>query len=42
MELMCLRLCGEAQMITEPYHPNPCEVCGESHRPPVRLKPAEG
>jgi hypothetical protein len=28
MELMSIRLCGEAQIITEPYHPNPCEVCG--------------
>ncbi len=28
MELLCLRICGEAQMITEPYHPNPCERCG--------------
>ncbi len=28
MELMCVRLCGEAQVITEPYVPNPCERCG--------------
>jgi len=28
MELLCLRICGEAQMITEPYQPNPCERCG--------------
>ena len=28
MEFLCLRLCGEAQMITEPYQPNPCERCG--------------
>ena len=28
IELMCLRLCGEAQIITEPYVPNPCEDCG--------------
>ena len=27
MELMNIRLCGEAQIITEPYRPNPCEVC---------------
>lgn len=27
MELMNVRLCGEAQIITEPYKPNPCEVC---------------
>ncbi len=29
MELLCVRLCGEAQVITEPYHPNPCEICGD-------------
>jgi hypothetical protein len=29
MDLVCIRLCGEAQMITEPYVPNPCEICGE-------------
>jgi hypothetical protein len=23
-----IRLCGEAQIITEPYRPNPCETCG--------------
>jgi hypothetical protein len=28
MELMSIRLCGEAQIITEPYKPNPCEPCG--------------
>ena len=28
-QLMCVRLCGEAQVITEPYHPNPCERCDE-------------
>ena len=33
-ELLSLRLCGEAQIITEPYHPNPCEVCGEVPRQP--------
>jgi hypothetical protein len=40
VELMCLRLCGEAQMITEPYRPNPCEVCGEPRRQPIELEPA--
>ncbi len=30
-ELACLSLCGEAQLITEPYHPNPCEICGQTH-----------
>jgi hypothetical protein len=29
-ELFCVRLCGEAQVITEPYDPNPCEICGEA------------
>jgi hypothetical protein len=29
MELMGVRLCGEAQVITEPYVPNPCERCGD-------------
>jgi hypothetical protein len=28
IDVMCLRLCGEAQMINEPYVPNPCEQCG--------------
>lgn len=28
MELLSVRLCGEAQIITEPYRPNPCERCG--------------
>lgn len=28
IELANLRLCGESQVITEPYKPNPCEVCG--------------
>ncbi len=28
IELVKVRLCGEAQVITEPYKPNPCEVCG--------------
>lgn len=28
VELAALNLCGEAQIITEPYAPNPCERCG--------------
>lgn len=28
VELAALNLCGEAQIITEPYVPNPCEDCG--------------
>jgi hypothetical protein len=30
MELISLRLCGEAQIITEPFDPNPCEICGSA------------
>jgi hypothetical protein len=33
MELMNVRLCGEAQIITEPYVPNPCETCGTVRDP---------
>lgn len=33
MELFCIRLCGEAQMINEPYKPNPCERCGPTLTP---------
>lgn len=36
VELMAIRLCGEAQVITEDYVPNPCEVCG-SGRQDARL-----
>jgi hypothetical protein len=28
IELFSFRLCGEGQIITEPYRPNPCERCG--------------
>lgn len=31
-ELLTIRLCGEAQIITEDYHANPCEVCGGGER----------
>lgn len=34
-DVACVRLCGEAQVITEPYHPNPCEICGQVHRTPA-------
>ncbi|MCM3873275.1 MAG: hypothetical protein ND895_21545 [Pyrinomonadaceae bacterium] len=27
LQLFCIRLCGEAQVITEPYKPSPCEQC---------------
>jgi len=29
LQLLCLRLCGEAQVINEAYRPNPCEGCGD-------------
>jgi hypothetical protein len=38
VELLCLRICGESQVITEPYHPNPCECCGA----PAGMTPAPG
>jgi hypothetical protein len=31
-EIVTLRLCGEAQIITEPYRPSPCEVCSDDQR----------
>jgi hypothetical protein len=31
-DIACVRLCGEAQVITEPYEPNRCEICGRVHR----------
>ena len=36
VELLSVRLCGEAQVITEPYRPNPCEHCGERAQEPSR------
>ncbi|MBV9248457.1 MAG: hypothetical protein JO227_04325 [Acetobacteraceae bacterium] len=36
IELVRLRLCGEGQVITEPYVPNPCE-CG--YLPPAEPAP---
>ncbi len=36
VELLCVRLCGEGQVITEPYRPNPCEQC---KRPQVKPRP---
>jgi len=33
-ELLCLRLCGQGQVITEPYVANPCEArAGTPQRP---------
>jgi hypothetical protein len=37
MDLLCIRLCGEAQMITEPYVRNPCEYCCEPEPPLKRV-----
>lgn len=40
-DIACLRLCGEAQVINEPYRPNPCEICGQVHRTPHLTDVAE-
>lgn len=39
-EIGAIRLCGEAQIITEPYRPGPCEVCGP--RPSLAPNQAPG
>jgi hypothetical protein len=45
LQLFCVRLCGEAQAIMEPFHPNPCEMCGAPVRhviaepPPAAVAP---
>ena len=33
-ELLCVRLCGQGQVITEPYVPYPCEVRSGLQRQP--------
>lgn len=33
VELAAVRLCGEGMVITEPYEPNPCEVCDSPRVP---------
>jgi hypothetical protein len=33
-ELLCVRLCGQGQIITEPYVANPCEARGNPQRQP--------
>ena len=30
MEMLTVRLCGQAMAINEPYVPNPCEQCGRA------------
>jgi hypothetical protein len=37
VDLFRIRLCGEAQVITEPYRPNPCERCGAPQRVTTNL-----
>ena len=38
-ELLTLRLCGQAQTITEPYQPNPCECPPAQPLPKPPVKP---
>ena len=33
-ELASVTLCGEAEIITEPFTANPCEICGVTHLEP--------
>jgi len=33
-ELLCVRLCGQGQVVTEPYVANPCEMRGGAQRQP--------
>jgi hypothetical protein len=35
VDLLCIKLCGEAQVITEPFEPNPCETCRGAKGPVV-------
>ena len=42
LQVASIRLCGEAQVITEPYVPNPCERCGATapiQNPPTPQPP---
>ena len=39
VELAALTLCGEAQLITEPFVPNPCERCGPARLTQVPNQP---
>ena len=41
MELACIRLCGQSQVITEPYVPNPCE-CDDTGPQPGISRPEIG
>lgn len=42
IELAALNLCGEAQVITEPYVANPCEGCGPVRPPNIQGSNAVG
>ena len=42
VELAALNLCGEAQVITEPYVANPCERCGGTARPAPNVDTSVG
>jgi hypothetical protein len=33
LQIFAIRLCGESQVITQPYVPNPCEECGTTLTP---------
>lgn len=33
-DLLCVRLCGQGQVITEPYVPNPCETRADTQGQP--------
>jgi hypothetical protein len=39
IEIAAVRLCGEGQIITEPYQPNPCEICGSPQRTAADVNP---
>lgn len=41
MDFGMLRVCGEAQVITEPYRPNSCESCGRVAVNPEPVRPAD-
>ncbi len=42
VELLCVRLFGEAQMVSEPYEPNPCEHCGRPRRSDANVRTRGG
>lgn len=35
-ELLCVRLCGQGQVVTEPYVANPCEARGAQRQPSLQ------